>query len=64
MTVGGFAHLLCLSADKSIKNNSFVEFAVDIVRSAFEGNQPFVEGTPEGDLLLKVFKRLKPSLRI
>ena len=63
MTVGGFAHLLCLSADKSIKNNSFVEFAVDIVRSVFEGNQPFVEGTPEGDLLLKVFKRLKPFFK-
>ncbi len=63
MTVGGFAHLLCLSADRSIKNNSFVEFAVDIVRSAFEGNQPFVEGTPEGDLLLKVFKRLKPFFK-
>ncbi len=63
MTVGQFAHLLCLSADKSIKNNSFAELAVDIVRNTFEGNQPFVEGTPEGDLLLKVFKRLKPFFK-
>jgi len=63
MTVGQFAHLLFTSADKKIRNDSFVELAVNIVRSVFEGNQPFVEGTPEGDLLLKVFKRLKPFFR-
>ena len=63
MTLGQFAHLLLTSADKEIKNDSFVEFAVNLVRSIFEGNQPYVEGTPEGDLLLKVFKRLKPFFK-
>ena len=63
MTVGQFAHLFLTSADKSIKNDSFVEFAVNLVRSIFEGNQPYVEGTPGGDLLLKVFKRLKPFFK-
>ena len=63
MTVGQFAHLLFTGADKSIKKDSFVEFAVDVVRSIFEGNQPYVEGTPGGDLLLKVFKRLKPFFK-
>ena len=47
MTLGQFAHLLLTSADKQIKNDSFVEFAVNLVRSIFEGNQPYVEGTPE-----------------
>ena len=63
MTVGQFGHLFFAKADKSIKDNSFTEFAVDIVRSIFEGNQPFTEGTPEGNLLLKIFKRLKPFLK-
>jgi len=63
MTLGQFAHLALTSADMQIKNDSFVEFAVNLVRSIFEGNQPYVEGTPEGDLLLKVFKRLKPFFK-
>ena len=63
MTVGRFAHLFITGADKQIKNDSFVEFAVSVVRSIFEGNQPYVQGTPEGDLLLKVFKRLKPFFK-
>ena len=26
----------------------------------FEGDQPFVEGTPTGDTVLRVFRRLRP----
>lgn len=58
MTIGKFTRLLFVKADKRIKDNSFVEIAIDIVRNLFEGNQPFVEGTPEGDTMLKVFKRI------
>lgn len=29
----------------------------------FEGNQKFVEGTPKGDVFLKVLKRLNPILK-
>ena len=58
MTVGKAARLLGIKADKRIKDNSFVDFAIDIARNVFEGNQPFVEGTPEGDTLLKVFRRI------
>ncbi len=58
MTVGGFAKLLFIKADPEIKNDSFVDFAVSFVRSVFEGNQPYVEGTPGGDTLLKAFKRI------
>lgn len=63
MTVGQFARLLLVKADPRIKDTSFVDFSVDIVRTIFEGNQPFVEGTPGGDTLLKVFRRMRPFVR-
>jgi hypothetical protein len=63
MTVGGFARIFMVKVDKSIRKTSFVDFAIDIVRSVFEGNQPFTEGTPGGDALLKLFKRLKPLFK-
>ena len=63
MTVGGFARLLLVKADPQIKNESFVEFAVSFVRSVFEGNQPYVAGTPGGDTLLRVFRRLSPFFK-
>ena len=59
MTVGQAAHLLLTHAEPEIKNQSFVEFAIDIARSVFEGNQPFTEGTPGGDTLLRVFRRIR-----
>lgn len=59
-TVGKIARVLCVKVDKSIKDMPFLELAVNIVRYMFEGNQPYVEGTPEGDAILKVFRRLNP----
>ena len=58
MTVGKLARLLFIKVDKSIKDRLFTELAIDLVRNAFQGNQPFVEGTPEGDALLKLFKKI------
>lgn len=58
-TVGRIAHILCVKCDKEIKDMKFIDLAVDIVRYMFEGDQPFVEGTPEGDTVLRVFRRLK-----
>ena len=63
-TVGSVARIFFVKAHKDIKNRKFIELIVDIVRNAFEGDQPFVEGTPEGDTVLKVFRRLKPVFRI
>ncbi len=63
LTVGGFARLLMIKVDPSIKKELFVDFAVDMVRSVFEGNQPYVEGTPGGDALLKLFKRIRPFVK-
>lgn len=59
-SVGRIAKFLLVKCDKEIKDMKFIDLAVDIVRYLFEGDQPFVEGTPAGDTVLRVFKRLKP----
>ena len=62
-SVGKFAKLLCIKVDPSIKEEPFAELAIELVRSVFEGDQPFVEGTPKGDAFLGLFKRLRPILK-
>ena len=63
MTVGQFTRLLFVRADDAVENERFVDFAVDLVRAVFEGNQPYIEGTPAGDTLLRVFRRLRPFFK-
>ncbi len=63
MTVGSVARLLLVKADAQIKKESFVEFTISLVRGVFEGNQPYVEGTPGGDTLLRIFRRLAPFFK-
>ena len=63
-TVGRVAKIFFVKAHKDIKDRKFIDLVVDIARNAFEGDQPFVEGTPTGDTVLKVFRRLKPVFRI
>ena len=63
LTVGQAAKLFMVRADPSVRDNSFVELLIEIVRTVFEGNQPFVEGTPEGDVMLRIFKRLRPFIK-
>lgn len=63
-TLSKFGKILCVKVDKEIKDVRFIDFAVDLVRYVFEGNQPYVEGTPEGDTLLRVFKRFGPVFKI
>ncbi len=63
MTLGGVARLLFTHADPQVKDILFVDFAVDMVRSVFEGNQPYTEGTPGGDTLLRIFRRLRPFIK-
>lgn len=63
-TVGRVAKIFFVKAHKDIKDRKFIDLVVDIARNAFEGDQPFVEGTPAGDTVLKVFIRLKPVFKI
>ncbi len=62
-SVGKLGKLLCIKVDPSIKDEPFAEIAIELVRSIFEGDQPFVEGTPKGDAFLGLFKRLRPILK-
>ncbi len=55
--VGTLAGLLFIKCDKSIKNMRALDYATEVVRGVFEGNQTFVEGTPKGDLWLNLLKR-------
>lgn len=63
-TVGKVARILMIKCHKDIKKMPFLELVINIVRYAFEGDQPYVEGTPEGDTVLRAFKRLNPIFKI
>lgn len=62
-TVGGLGRLLFVKVDKSVKKEKVKDVAAELVRIIFEGNQYFTEGTPKGDALLGVFRRLKPIFK-
>lgn len=62
-TVGGLARLLFIKVDKSIKKVKVKDVGKDFVRVIFEGNQPYVKGTPIGDAIIAVFTKLNPILK-
>ena len=62
-SVSKLAHFLWIPADKSLKDVKVIDFIASIVRQAFEGNQPYVEGTPEGDVVLRLLRRFRPLLK-
>ncbi len=62
-SVGKVAKILCIKVDDSVKDIPFAEIAIELVRSIFEGDQPFVAGTPKGDAVLSLFNRLRPILK-
>lgn len=61
--LGTTARLLFIRCDKSIKNMRMLDYATELVRGVFEGNQTFVEGTPKGDLWLNLLKRINFILK-
>lgn len=61
-SVGKVAKILHIKVDDSIKDMPFTELAIELVRSIFEGDQPFVEDTPKGDAIVGLFNRLRPIL--
>ncbi|MBR4726853.1 MAG: metallophosphoesterase [Clostridia bacterium] len=63
LTLCGAGRMLMIKVDPSIKKELVTDFAVDLVRAVFEGNQPYVEGTPRGDFLLRAFRRMRPFVK-
>lgn len=62
-TVGKVCHILMVKCDTEIKKMPVKYFVTELVRGVFAGDQMFKEGTPKGDALLRVFKRLNPILK-
>ena len=63
LTCGGICRLFFVKCPKSIKKMLIKDYAVQLVQNLFAGNQPFTEGTDEGDALLGILKRLNFILK-
>ncbi len=63
LKVGTMAKLLFIKCDKSIKKMRVLDYATELVRGAFEGNQTFTEGTPKGDVFVALLKRIRFILK-
>ena len=61
--VGTLARLLFIKCDKSVKKIRVLDYATELVRGAFEGNQTFKEGTPKGDVFVALLRRLRFILK-
>ena len=56
-TVGEVCKLALVKCPEELKEKNFIELARDLVRHAFEGNMPYVKGTPEHDAVMGVLGR-------
>ena len=62
-TVGKVCRILMVKCDAEIKTMKVKDYAAELVRGVFSGDQKFTSGTPKGDTLLRVFKRLNPIFK-
>lgn len=61
--VGTMAKVFFVKCDKSIRDMRVLDYATELVRGVFEGNQSFREGTPKGDVFLALLKRVRPIFK-
>ncbi len=61
--IGTLAKILFIKCDKSIRKMPLLDYAAELVRNIFEGNQYYKEGTAKGDLLLAFLKRIRFILK-
>jgi len=64
LTLGKLGRLLFVRVDPSIKNVLAKDLGVEIVRNMFEGDEPYVEGTPVHTLFMKALRRLRPAVAV
>lgn len=55
---------LCLKVPDELKNKKFADFTGELARDIFKGDQPYVKGTPEYEIIARFLKRFKPVLKI
>lgn len=58
ITLGGVSRLLWIKCDKSIRKMLLKDYAAELVRGVFEGNQSFKENTPKGDVFIRFLNRM------
>lgn len=58
ITLGTLGKLLFIKVDKSLKEKRLIDFAGETGRMIFEGDQTYIEGTPEFEAISKALKRL------
>ncbi len=61
--IGSLARLMFIKADPSLKNKKLTDFIADIGLCIFSGDQPFVEGTPEYNLISDFLNRFSFVIR-
>lgn len=59
-TVGDICRLFAVNCPAGIEDMPFITLAVDLVRKIFEGNAPYVHGTPEHAAVMGVLGRFRP----
>lgn len=64
LTLGALGRLLWIKVDPPLKKVLAKDLGVEIVRNIFEGDEPYVPGTPVPTLFMKTLKRLRPAVRI
>ncbi len=62
LKLGAVAKMLFIKCDKEIRDMKLLDYATELVRGIFEGNQTFKEGTPKGDAFLALIRRFRPIL--
>ena len=60
LTVGGVGRMMCFKVDKSISGRLLKDVCVELVRNVFVGDEPYVEGTPMYEAVMKLLSRLRP----
>ena len=64
ITVGGFCRQLFIKCrDEEVRNMQLKDYAAELVRNMFEGNQTFKAGTPKGDVFIAFLDRMRPIFK-
>ncbi len=63
VTLGTLSKILFIPIDKSLKSKKLTELVAEIGLCIFKGDQPYVKGTPEYDMINRFLKRFSFVLR-
>lgn len=62
-TLGTLSKILLIGIDKSLKSKKLTDFVADFGVKIFLGDQPYVAGTPEYDMIFKILNRFSFVLK-